>query len=87
MKFFLNTEMMKESILSLNVNVNKMPLGTLSKETVFKAYEILRNIEKAIKSTVTVEADLMELSSQFFTLIPHNIGRQKMSQFMIRTME
>ena len=63
MKFFLNTEMMKKSILSQNVNVNKMPLGTLSKETVFKAYEILRNIEKAIKENQISEVHLMELSS------------------------
>lgn len=49
MKFFFDQEMMKSSIVSVKVDVRKMPLGKLSKETVLKGYAILSNIEKELK--------------------------------------
>ena len=49
MKFFFDQEMMKESIISVKVDVRKMPLGKLSKETVLKGYAILSKIEKELK--------------------------------------
>jgi len=41
--------MMESSIVSVNVDVRKMPLGELSKETVLQGYSILRQIEDAIR--------------------------------------
>ncbi len=46
--FFLNEKLMEASMVSVNVDVKRMPLGQLSKETVLKGYSILCNIEKAI---------------------------------------
>ena len=40
---------MKSSIVSVKVDVLKMPLGKLSKETVLKGYAILNSIEKELK--------------------------------------
>ena len=76
---------MESSIVSVNVDVKRMPLGQLSKETVLKGYSILRNIEDAIKNNQ--HAKLADYSSQFYTNIPHNFGMQKMQTFIIRTME
>ena len=38
MKFFFDKTMMESSIASVNIDVKKMPLGQLSKETVLKGY-------------------------------------------------
>ena len=72
---------MESSIASVNVDVKKMPLGQLSKETVLKGYEILCELEKAINKK---DRDAMiTYSEQFYTNIPHNFGMQKMSLFVV----
>ena len=62
-----------------------MPLGQLSKQTVLKGYTILRSIEDAINKKQT--AKLAELSSEFYSNIPHNFGMAKMALFIISTLE
>ena len=47
-KFFFDQKLMESSIVSVNVDVKRMPLGQLSKETVLEGYKILREIEDAI---------------------------------------
>ena len=56
-------------------DTKKMPLGKLSKSQIAKGFEVLDELESAIKKKKT--AGLMELSSQFYTIIPHNFGRQR----------
>ena len=73
---------MEKSVVNAGYDIQKMPLGELSKETVLKGYKILREIENVITNKNT--GDLTDLSSQFYTNIPHNFGFQKMSNFIIR---
>ena len=81
MSFFFDRSKMESSIASVNVDVKKMPLGQLSKETVLKGYEILCELEKAINKK---DRDAMiTYSEQFYTNIPHNFGMQKMSLFVV----
>ena len=56
-------------------DVKKMPLGKISKSQIAKGFEALEQIEDAIKNKKT--SKLAELSSLFYTLIPHNFGRQR----------
>ena len=72
MKFFFNKTMMESSIASVNIDVKKMPLGQLSKETVLKGYQILCQLEGAIKSKN--RDNIIMYSEQFYTNIPHNFG-------------
>ena len=44
---------MEKSIISVGVDLKRMPLGDLSQETVLKGYQILREIEKTIKNNST----------------------------------
>ena len=76
---------MEKSVVNAGYDITKMPLGELSKETVLKGYKILREIENVITNKNT--GDLTDLSSQFYTNIPHNFGFQKMSNFIIRDKE
>ena len=57
-------------------DIKKMPLGKLSKVQIAKGFEVLEEIEAAMnrKCKRTV---LEELSSKFFTTIPHNFGRNR----------
>jgi poly [ADP-ribose] polymerase len=52
-----------------------MPLGKISKAQIAKGFEALEKIEEALKKNMT--SQLAELSSEFYTLIPHNFGRQR----------
>ena len=51
-----------------------MPLGKLSKSQIAKGFEVLEKLEDSIKKK---KGQLNELTSRFYTLIPHNFGRQR----------
>lgn len=53
-----------------------MPLGKLSKMQIAKGFEVLEEIEGALNRKIG-NARLEELSSKFFTTIPHNFGRNR----------
>ncbi|KAK2862166.1 hypothetical protein Q5P01_001699 [Channa striata] len=53
-----------------------MPLGKLSKLQIAKGFEVLEEIEAAMNQSSRRER-LEELSSKFFTTIPHNFGRNR----------
>lgn len=56
------------------VDVKKMPLGKLSKSQIAKGFEVLEEIEQCLNSSN--RSRLSELSSRFYTLIPHDFGRK-----------
>lgn len=53
-----------------------MPLGKLSKIQIAKGFEVLEEIEAAMKQR-RGGSRLEELSSKFFTTVPHNFGRNR----------
>lgn len=82
-----DVDMMKRQMIEVGYDAKKMPLGKISKGMLKEGYSILKSIgeelEKPNKNTKAIE----ELSSQFYTVIPHNFGFQNMSNFIIRTPE
>lgn len=60
----------------MNLDIKKMPLGKLSKMQIAKGFEVLEEIEAAMTQKKG-NARLVELSSKFFTTIPHNFGRSR----------
>ncbi|XP_072540673.1 protein mono-ADP-ribosyltransferase PARP3 [Salminus brasiliensis] len=75
-KFIFNNDMFKEAMENMNLDIKKMPLGKLSKQQIAKGFEALEEIEEAIKKKSN-DSKLSELSSKFFTIIPHNFGRNR----------
>lgn len=71
-RLIFNTSLMEQSVVNIGYDVKKMPLGELSKETVLKGYKILRAIEAVLEKKST--ESLADLTSQFYTNIPHNFG-------------
>ena len=57
------------------LDIKKMPLGKLSKTQIAKGFEVLEQIEDVLKQGR--KTNLTELTSKFYTLIPHNFGRQR----------
>lgn len=53
-----------------------MPLGKLSKVQIAKGFDVLEEIEAAMNQKGR-KKQLEDLSSKFFTTIPHNFGRNR----------
>ncbi|KAI8522658.1 hypothetical protein RHMOL_Rhmol13G0013300 [Rhododendron molle] len=80
-----NVSMMKQQMMEIGYNAEKLPLGKLSKSTILKAsgYDVLKKIADVIgKSNRT---KLEQLSGEFYTVIPHDFGFKKMREFVIDT--
>lgn len=76
LKLIFSNNMFKEAMECMNLDVKKMPLGKLSKLQIAKGFEVLEEIEAAIKQKSGGNS-LIQLSSKFFTTIPHNFGRNR----------
>ncbi|XP_067685164.1 protein mono-ADP-ribosyltransferase PARP3-like [Haliotis asinina] len=69
-------DMFKDAMKSFDIDVKKMPLGKLSKTQIAKGFECLEEIEDELKKSKPATAKLRELSSKFYTVIPHDFGRK-----------
>ncbi|EPY23145.1 poly [ADP-ribose] polymerase [Strigomonas culicis] len=70
---------MEMTMKELNIDTKRMPLGKISKEQIKKGYEILQKVEALLSGNKKAAAggSLEELSSAFYTLIPHDFGFQR----------
>ncbi|KAK6321317.1 hypothetical protein J4Q44_G00082930 [Coregonus suidteri] len=73
-QLIFSNDMFKEAMECMNLDIKKMPLGKLSKLQIAKGFEVLEEIEGAMNAS---RPKLEELSSKFFTTIPHNFGRTR----------
>lgn len=76
-RLIFDTDMFKNAMKNLDIDVKKMPLGKLSKTQIAKGFEVLEEIEEVLKTSRPSSAKLMELSSKFYTVVPHDFGRQR----------
>jgi len=74
MSLIFDHEMFKGAMASFDIDVKKMPLGQLTKSQVQKGYEVLEELETSLESKKT--KPINDLSSRFYTLIPHSFGRR-----------
>jgi len=66
---------MNDQMKEIGYDAKKMPLGKLAKSSIQKGYEILKDISNAIENKKSRDT-LMNLSSQFYSFIPHDFGFQ-----------
>ncbi|XP_038627337.1 protein mono-ADP-ribosyltransferase PARP3 [Tachyglossus aculeatus] len=71
-----SNDMFNDAMKSMNLDVKKMPLGKLSKLQIARGFEALEALEAALQES-PASSRLKELSSQFYTIIPHNFGRNR----------
>ncbi|XP_023258201.1 poly [ADP-ribose] polymerase 3 [Seriola lalandi dorsalis] len=75
-ELIFSNDMFKEAMECMNLDIKKMPLGKLSKVQIAKGFDVLEEIEAAM-NLKSGRARLEELSSRFFTTVPHNFGRNR----------
>uniref|UniRef100_A0A0A9DWY2 Poly [ADP-ribose] polymerase n=1 Tax=Arundo donax TaxID=35708 RepID=A0A0A9DWY2_ARUDO len=78
-----NIGMMKQQMVEIGYNAEKLPLGKLSKSTILKGYDVLKRISNVISKAN--RGQLEQLTGEFYTVIPHDFGFRKMREFIINT--
>ncbi len=74
MHLIFDQDMMKGAMASFDIDVKKMPLGQLSHAQVKKGFDVLEDLEEAIKKSK--KSEIMNVTSHFYTVIPHSFGRR-----------
>jgi poly [ADP-ribose] polymerase len=74
MHLIFDHDVFRGAMASFDIDVKKMPLGQLTKHQVQKGYEVLEELEDAIEGKKS--KSITDLSSRFYTLIPHSFGRR-----------
>ena len=82
MELIFNQQHFAETMRELDYDANKLPLGKLSKRTLDKGFEILRDLGELLtdpsvadsKHNMTWPDAIAACSNAFFTVIPHAFG-------------
>jgi predicted DNA-binding WGR domain protein len=86
---FTDVKMMKNTLVELDIDTKKLPLGKLKLSQIEKAIDLVKDIQKNVskiedykKLKVTSEIDelkekIVDLSSEYYTYIPISCGRRK----------
>ncbi|XP_056150659.1 poly [ADP-ribose] polymerase 1 [Lampris incognitus] len=75
-RMIFDVESMKKAMVEFEIDLQKMPLGKLSKRQIQSAYALLSEVQQAVAGGVP-EAQILDLSNRFYTLIPHDFGMKK----------
>ncbi|XP_068632597.1 poly [ADP-ribose] polymerase-like [Battus philenor] len=69
-----DTEVIKNCLLQYELDLEKMPLGKLSKEQIKFGYEILSRLLEDFDKNVCNKDQIKDASNKFYTIVPHNFG-------------
>ncbi|PIK37446.1 putative poly [Apostichopus japonicus] len=72
-KLIFDIEQLKKTMMEFEIDMEKMPLGKLSKKQIEKAYSVLTELQQLIKDEGK-KTQILDASNRFYTLIPHNFG-------------
>lgn len=72
-----DVEQMKQAMMEFELDLEKMPLGKLSKNQILNAYSVLKDLSSLIESKSVKPNQVLEASTKFYTLLPHDFGEQK----------
>ncbi|XP_067420945.1 poly [ADP-ribose] polymerase 1 isoform X1 [Emydura macquarii macquarii] len=75
-KMIFDVESMKKAMVEFEIDLQKMPLGKLSKRQIQSAYSILNDVQQAVSDGGS-DSQILDLSNRFYTLIPHDFGMKK----------
>ena len=72
------------NVSNAGFDLNKLPLDQITYATLIKGYEQLGLIDDLLKNKVpSYDSRYAQYTAKFYMYIPHNFGRQKMSNFII----
>ncbi|XP_007253978.3 poly [ADP-ribose] polymerase 1 [Astyanax mexicanus] len=75
-RMIFDVESMKKAMVEFEIDLQKMPLGKLSKRQIQSAYSLLSEVQQAVSDNAP-EPMILDLSNRFYTLIPHDFGMKK----------
>lgn len=74
-KMIFDVETMKKTMLEFELDMEKMPLGRLSRSQLSKAYQVLSELSQFVTQGASNE-NFIGASNRFFTLVPHSFGTE-----------
>ncbi|KAH9869979.1 hypothetical protein J1614_006900 [Plenodomus biglobosus] len=78
MKLIFNQQYFDATMTALNYDANKLPLGKLSKATIARGFQALKDLAVLLDKNDADSRDEVErLSNQYFSVIPHAFGRNR----------
>ncbi|AEO55796.1 hypothetical protein MYCTH_2132970 [Thermothelomyces thermophilus ATCC 42464] len=84
MQLIFNPQYFRDTMSSLNYDANKLPLGKLSKATITRGYQALKELSALIDDPslaanygTSYRPAVEQLSNTFYSLIPHDFGRNR----------
>lgn len=85
MKLIFNQEYFDQAMMQMNYDANKLPLGKLSKATINRGYQALKDLAEvlddsslaATRHNMSPAAAKEHLSNLYYSLIPHAFGRNR----------
>lgn len=85
MSLIFNQQYFQATMASLNYDANKLPLGKLSKTTITRGFQQLKDLAALIndpslassKWNMPIAAAKEQLSNTYYSLIPHDFGRNR----------
>ncbi len=90
-RLIFDLKSMNQQIMKIGYDSDKIPLGQLSPEVISQGYKFLKNLENIIGNTNDKKSintkEIYDLSSEYFTIIPHNFGMNNMHKFVINSQE
>lgn len=78
MKLIFNQSYFDATMTALNYDANKLPLGKLSKGTIARGFQALKDLSVLLDNTDAESREEIErLSNLFYSVIPHAFGRDR----------
>jgi poly [ADP-ribose] polymerase len=76
MELIFNQQYFTNTMKELNYDANKLPLGKLSKATIARGFQALKDLAAAIDGTGS-RSDIEQFSNRYYSVIPHAFGRDR----------
>ncbi|KAK4172040.1 putative poly polymerase 2 [Triangularia setosa] len=85
LQLIFNQQYFANTMSDLNYDANKLPLGKLSKATITRGFQSLKDLSELLddstlaqsKHSMSYGSAVEQLSNTFYSLIPHNFGRNR----------
>lgn len=77
MELIFNQQYMNAAMSDLNYDAKKMPLGKLSKATIQRGFQCLKDLSALIVDGNAPHDEIEDLSNSYYSLIPHDFRRKR----------
>lgn len=77
MRLIFDIEEMKKVMMEYEIDLDKMPLGKLSKKQITDAYNVLKELQVTLTSKPVQSYKIIDATNRFYTLVPHVFGHNE----------